>query len=81
MAGVTVTVNVITLVDAAKEIVDSLQTIGVLNADGTFNTPTPDQDVKIAVLAEGIAVKFGLDVPAKVDKIVRLLPLILELAN
>lgn len=79
MSGVNV--NIVTITAALKEVVDGLQAIGVLSVDGTFSTPTATQDVAIATLFETIAVKFGLPVPVKIDKLIKALPLIIELAS
>lgn len=73
-----VNVNVFTIREVVNEVVDGLVAIGVLNADGTFNEPTKEQDVKLAVLAENVAVKFGVVVPTKVDRLIKMLPLLLD---
>lgn len=75
MSGVNV--NIHTVRAALDEAVDGLENIGVLNTDGTFNSPTPAQDVKLALLAEYLAQKFGIVVPAKVDALIKALPLLM----
>ncbi len=69
-------INIHTMRQALDETVDGLVEIGVLNANGDFSTPTTAQDIKLAVFAEQLAQKFGVVVPAKIDALIKALPLI-----
>ncbi len=70
-------VNIHHLREAFDATIDGFVEIGVLNADGSFNTPTTAQDIKLAVFAEQLAQKFGVVVPAKIDALIKALPLII----
>jgi hypothetical protein len=55
--------------------------LGVLHPDGTFSTPSAEQDIAFAAAVEKSLKLHGVDIPAKVDKVVKLLPLIFELVS
>jgi hypothetical protein len=75
-------INIIVVRNVVDELVDGLVAIGVLDpVTGDFSQPTVEQDAQIAELAVVLAEKHGIDVPAKLEKIVKALPLLLELVN
>ncbi len=53
--------------------------IGIVDANGDFLTPTPNQDAQIAAAVEGILKAHGVTVPEKIDAVIAMLPFLLSL--
>jgi len=75
-------VNIIQVKNAIDEAVDGLVTIGVLDpVTGNFKQPNVQQDTQIAALGVTVAETLGIDVPDKVENVIRMLPLIFTLVK
>lgn len=74
-------VNIIVVSQVLSELVAGFQSMGVLNSDGTFNVFTPEQDAQAAALAVTILEKHGVNVPDKLENIVKALPLLIALVK
>ena len=62
------------------ELVQGAVQVGVIDADGSgFTAPTPQQDAELAAMAERVLKAHGVTVPAKVDAVIQMLPLILQM--
>lgn len=62
-----------------RDVVNEMEVEGILKADGTFDQTKLDtiqEDVAFAAGVEKILEEHGLNIPAKVDKIIQIIPLI-----
>lgn len=73
--------NVGILLKLVKEATGKLEAMGLLNADGSFTAPTPEQDAELAVFVEAQLSLYGVTIPDKVLKVTQLLPFILQMAK
>jgi hypothetical protein len=68
----------------ARDVITLLEHNGILLLDGTFDQTKLDsiqEDVEFAASVEGVLKIHGLDVPAKVDRVIALLPLVAGLVD
>lgn len=70
-----------TLFFVLRDVVNKLESMGLLTVDGDLVTPSPEQDVMIAAFVESSLKGHGVDVPERVDKIVQLLPVVFALVK
>lgn len=69
------------ILSLAGAIGNGLTESGLLDADGNFvGNPTPEQIGKAAATIETLLIAKGLQVPRNIDKIIKLLPVILDFA-
>ena len=62
------------------KLVEGAVEVGVINADGSgFTAPTPQQDAELAAMVESVLKTHGVNVPAKIDAVIQMLPLILQM--
>lgn len=74
--------NAGTLVLIGRDGVDLLQRKGILLADGTVNESKLDtlqEDLELATGVEDILKAHGVNVPGRVDQVIRLLPVIVSI--
>lgn len=62
-----------------RDIVDALEDAGILDADGSFDVSVIAEDAKAIALVEEVLVKHGVEVPERVDQIIRALPAFLQI--
>jgi hypothetical protein len=70
--------NAGTLLLVVRDVVNYLESKGLIGQDGSFGVFTPQADAELAVAVEQILKNRGVDVPVKVDKLVAAIPLIVS---
>jgi len=70
-----------TLLLILHDVIEDLVAQGLLNADGSFVSPTLAQDFDIAKHVENRAKQRGVVIQDEVDKIINALPLVIALIH
>jgi len=68
-----------TVLKVVRDGVNKLEQMSLLNNDGTFNTPSAQQDSELALYVEQQLQKYGVAIPDKVVRVTEILPLILNM--
>lgn len=64
-----------------RDAVNYMESKGLLKTDGKFGTFTPQLDAELAGVIENSLKSHGVVVPAQVDKVLMIFPLVLQLAG
>jgi DNA-binding FadR family transcriptional regulator len=64
-----------------RDAVNHMESKGLLKTDGKFGTFTPQLDAELVSIIENSLKSHGVVVPAQVDKVLMILPLVLQLAG
>jgi len=66
----------------AADIINLLKGMGIINVTSyDFRAPTAAEDPVIAQRVEAILKNYGIDVPEKVDTVIAMIPMVLNLAG
>lgn len=68
-----------TALEIAADVINVLVSMGLIDASGDFVTPTAQQDAILAAKIEQVVKAHGVIIPAQIDAIIALLPLIFQI--
>lgn len=66
-----------TLLLILRDVVEGLEKMNLLLPDGSFTSPSIQQDLQIVTLVESSAKAHGIVVQSEVDKIIQTLPFVM----